>query len=959
MLFLSTIITGALYLRADRAARAATAAQRQSDRRWYGAEMNLAYQDWKDGYTRLAESRLARQENPGHGDDLRGFEWYLLGRLCRMELATLAGPTAPVRCVAFAPDGAFLASAAGGPGQHAEIRIWKMADRTVLSTLHPPWTSVFSLAYGPGGLILAAGAAADGGSGECRLWDVDHGRELTSILGQSGKGDVRAVAFSPRGNELALGGRDGTIRLVGAQGTALRELKGHQASLTCVAYSPDGKRLASTSRDGAILCWDLATGTSSLLLHSVSDSTRLAFSPDGTLLAATGQKAVVPVWDASSGREVHMLNGHTDPVRGISFSPEGKYLASSSDDRTVRLWDLATGEAVFTLRGHAEPVLDVAFSPDLWRLASAGGDGTVKLWDAVNPQEFRPFIGHRSSVHAVAFNPDGSRIASAGSDRSVRVFDVATEREVLMLSGHVDSVIDVAYSPDGSRIASAGYDGSVRIWDAVTGAQQADLRGHTTPVHGLAFGPDRSRLVSGGTRTSRRFIPIGGELFVWDVPAGKKIRALGAAASDGDPRGYLAVDFSRDGRTIAAACGDRTVRFWDASSGAPGRVLHGHEDRIRAMAFSRDGVRIATAGDDRTIRLWNVASGEPIAIFRGHTAPVRGVAFSPDGNRLASVSGGHNKAESHLASEVKLWDLATGQEVLTLRERTAFATDIAFSPDGRRLATADADFLVTIWDGAEPTPELRVGRQARSLVGRLFEGSPKHSLDKVRRRLEIDPSIDDEFRRAAMARALTEEEDFIRQKADDLANTLLLKPLFREEAIEALRHDPALDANLRREAIRIAQQVPEKPRQLDQAARKVVRRSDASHDLYLLALRRAEAACRLVPIEGAYRTTLGMAQYRLGRNQEAVDTLTAADALNSTPEDGPMPADWAFRAMALYRMGRHDEDQAALGRLQQIVKGPEWAGDNEAQALLREAQALFAESPQDSAPSTKTVVIPP
>ena len=843
-LLLGTIVSTTQWARAQRETDAARAAQHLSERRWYIAEMNLAHQDWKDGYTALAEARLRRQAGRAvTGSDPRGFEWYFLRRLCRMELASLPDHTAPVKCLAFTPDGAgFVTAADGRSGGPVEIRTWRTSDRSTVRTVHPSWAQVFGIGFRGNGSVLAAVGAAAGQPGEVRLWDAADGHEIGTIPGRSDLG-IRAFAFSPSGDRLALAEADPVVRVVDLNGLTLQELRGSDGPLDRVAFAPDGRSVAAVGWKGILLVWEWPSGRIIRRLEGLSGAgNSLAYAPDGKSIAAAGEASVVQIWSIETGRVIRSLLGHSEWIRSIGFSPDGLQIASAGDDRTVRLWDLESGKPAGTLRGHSEPVTAVAFSPDGWRLISAGGDATVKLWEPVQTQEYRSLHGHRSSVNAVAFSPDGRRLASAGVDCTVRIFDAARESEVLVLQGHAGSVLDVEFDPGGELLASAGEDGTVRIWDASTGTERAVLRGHMAVVNRVAFSPDGRWIASASAGYDRGDRPCRGELILWDIASGKQRASFGPAPHERSWKGFLAVDFSPDGRSIATACGDRSVRVWDIGGRTPPRILVNEKVRARALAYSPDGRRLAISGDDRMIHLVDLMSGRSLTL-RGHTAAVRGVAFSPDCQRLASVSGGHNSAARYLTGEVKLWDVVTGQEILTVRHRSAFANDIAYSPDGLRLATADADRRITLWDAAEPLATMSPDRQARSLVGHHFNRTPTPPLAEVERIIRADPSIDEPLRVSALARASEMARDRVLKEAEDLVHSLLLKPMFRDEVVRSLMEDATIGPDLRREAILIAKSAVEKPRSLNNASRGVVRRPDAPAVDYILALRRAEAAC--------------------------------------------------------------------------------------------------------------------
>jgi len=139
------------------------------------------------------------------------------------------------------------------------------------------------------------------------------------------------------------------------------------------------------------------------------------------------------------------------------------------------------------------------------------------------------------------------------------------------------------------------------------------------------------------------------------------------------------VAFSPDGKRLASASGDRTVKVWDAGTGQESFTLKGHTDAVVSVAFSPDGKRLASASKDQTVKVWDAGTGQETLTLKGHINEVDSVAFSPDGKWLASAS---------FDQTVKVWDAGTGQETLTLKGHTGWVVSVAFSPDGKRLASA-------------------------------------------------------------------------------------------------------------------------------------------------------------------------------------------------------------------------------------------------------------------------------
>jgi dipeptidyl aminopeptidase/acylaminoacyl peptidase len=404
----------------------------------------------------------------------------------------------------------------------------------------------------------------------------------------------------------------------------------------------------------------------------------------------------------------------------------------------------------------------------------------------------------------------------------------------------------------------------VKVWDAATGGELLTLKGHTNPVVSLAFSPDGRRLASASWDKTVR---------VWDAATGGELLTL-----KGHTRALLGVAFSPDGTRLASAGGDGTVKVWDAATGGELLTLKGHTGEVSSVAFSPDGRRLASAGRDGTVKVWDAGSGQETLSLKAHTAGVSSVAFSPDGLRLASAS---------VDGTAKVWDAATGGELLILRGHPGGILGVAFSPDGTRLAGGDQGGAVKVWD-ASPVPAA------------------------VWRQREMVSHVD----------ALFEELGL------------------RDEVFSRLRKEPALTDSDRDFAFHVAQTHQEYPWQLYAAAWERVKTADLAREAYALALRQAEAAVRLDPGDGNILNTLGVAQYRMGQYAEAVATLTQSDKINAE-KGGSLPADLAFLAMAQHRLGRKEQTQATLGRLREALKQPRWANDAESQGFLREAEALL------------------
>jgi uncharacterized protein (TIGR03067 family) len=263
--------------------------------------------------------------------------------------------------------------------------------------------------------------------------------------------------------------------------------------------------------------------------------------------------------------------------------------------------------------------------------------------------------------------------------------------ELLTLPGGMGCATHgLAVSPDGKHVAVAtGHRGSVTVWDLETGRNRPVLCGHVLPVSSVACSPDGRLLASASDDRTVK---------VWDAASGGLLHTLRGHAA-----GVRDVAFSPDGKRLASASpGDRTIRVWRVATGAPLRTIPVQEGCV-SLAASPDGRRLAGACLDRTIRTWRVATGREERTLGPLAGPTEAVAFSPDGKHLAAASRG-------VDGTIKVWDVHTGAEVLSWAGHDHYVCSLAFTPDGRWLASASQDTTVKVWDG-------RTGREECTLRG--------------------------------------------------------------------------------------------------------------------------------------------------------------------------------------------------------------------------------------------------
>ena len=287
------------------------------------------------------------------------------------------------------------------------------------------------------------------------------------------------------------------------------------------------------------------------------------------------------------------------PVASVKFSPDGKLLAVGGY-REVRLLDPRNGKVIATLSGHADYVRSIAFSPDGKMLAAAGGPpqrwGEIKIWDVQSHQLLKTMQGHTDCIYSIAWSPDGKLIASGSYDKMAKLWDVAGGKEVSNLKDHIDAVFAVAFSPDGKRLVTASQDRTVKIWDVATGRRLYTLSDASDGLTTVAYSPSGDRIAAAGYDKT---------IYVWRL-GGDDGHLEQSLIADQDA--ILSLVWSPDGKTIITASSDGSIRFRNADTLDPIRVIDHQPDWVDALSVSPDGKQLAAGRFNGTLSLYNAES---------------------------------------------------------------------------------------------------------------------------------------------------------------------------------------------------------------------------------------------------------------------------------------------------------------------------------------------------------------
>ena len=638
--------------------------------RSYVADMDLANRAVHENDLGAAQALLRRYWPGPHENDLRNWEWRYLANLSEGDPhVSLVAHSASVRSLCFLDDDTLLTAAS------ADWRtvVWNLKERrpdiiitngasgggaSQVIAVAPRRNMIFFRAqWNRASLITVVDLQS---ATEANLRDANRSRVNRNA-------PITSLDISPDQNVLAVAFAD-HVALWDLEGKIWSEpFKTQSGAATQCLFSPDGRVLVVADESGHIAFWNLPDRkTIEVLTNAPGTLGVLSFSGDGQWLVNPGGNSPTRIWSAKDRTLVAELRDSTFVERAV-FSADGHWLALVGGDATVRLWETSRWEKTRTLRGHTDPIVSVDFSPNGHFLATGARNGEVKLWSMDKPPVApERIVFPKSDFFALADDGSGFglvRRPSSGSASWTGEVWTTTPLQRSFTAALPAGPPNSAVILSGSRGAVlGGLDGSIRVVGPFVGQERIVTNTHKREVYRMDASLDGSTLA-----TKELDFSENAQVRIWRLPHLEPIAALPHAQN------VHSIKLSDDGKLLAGFTGPGDVGVWEVPSMKGPPMWRGVAalQEISACAFSPDNRWLAAATSDGGAFLWKLATRRHTVLPRALTK-YNSLSFSRDGSRLAAGSEG----------ESKLFDTATGQAVLTFKDR---GLKLAFARDGERL----------------------------------------------------------------------------------------------------------------------------------------------------------------------------------------------------------------------------------------------------------------------------------
>lgn len=579
-----------------------------------------------------------------------------------------------------------------------------------------------SISYSPDGTRLAVASSTG-----IWIYDADTGTEQILLTGN--EHGTNSVVFSPDGDSLASGGYREILLWDVATSKILNSFIGHKGWVR-VGFVKDSDTLISFGNRVVIL-WDIASGRKIREIKIIdSNGIRRFFltlfgrevwsaylylnkKTDNGIAAIGYKNGIVRLKDATTGKQLREIQGHKDIVNQLTISPDGKILAVDIYNSPPSLWDIATGKKLKVLSENVSLGGMFTFSRDNKTLIYQTAFDGIELWN-VESGKLRATLGNNSNrIGPITFSPDAKQFIGGSADGLIRTWDALTGKELSILTtGHTQGINAIAFSRDGNTLV-VGINKTIQLWDTKTHTLISDETQQAEKLIDLTFSADDNIVTSIcklrfhiKKRDDYRKESISGELRLWNASNGEFLSFSPIESTKGEAP-VLPNQRNVSGSTQAMSA-DSILKTTKTSKGVE-KIL---KYQIHGLAkFSQNSLMLATplnsslaTGNDRySIILWDVPSRQVLFRLYGHKKEIKAIAFTADGKVLASGS---------KDGTIRLWDTKTGKQIQELS--SGLKTTLAFSSDGNSIASVVNNNQIQLWDVSS-------GQKTSTLNGKIGE----------------------------------------------------------------------------------------------------------------------------------------------------------------------------------------------------------------------------------------------
>lgn len=713
-------------------------------------------------YTFQAKGKLLAVSPSGHFAAVAGSNVVEIADLkAKSLLHSLPVDAKEITSLAWSADDKILAVA----DANGSIHSWNIPGGQKLFESRMHDGAIRALAGNPQDMLFASGGA----DGQIRLWNQPG---LPETILETEKTDALIISPAPRGQSVAIGAADGSVRIVDSdKRETIATFAAVGKPIAAIEWSPDEEWLAAGGRDGIVRVWKVDDGENSLAtVDAGSPVVQMAFHGNGPALIAGLQNGHFKKWNLPFQKS-QALSGHTDTITSIVGNQSGSQVVTGGNDRVCRLYNVDRGELVRVFEGAQDGITSVAQIADeswiaagdrsgqltMWTtangeligsvrtsdgaiakvacnsknrlLATASNDGLIRIWQApLTPSVHIEDPPQDAAVLAVSSN--GQRVALGLPDFTIAIRDTRTGEQLKTLTGHTKAITALGFSQDGSLVVSGSLDESVDLWNVESGERLVQWNGHTTPLRAVA-------VLSNGDEL--RACTVDGQLSAY-TRGNNQLRVL-----QQPKKGTTSVAISPSGKRLALANPDGSVQLVDAESGS---LLEktGTSDRVLAISWCADDETWVSLDSSLAVKYWKSAN---LASDRGWTNAPRGmnsIVASADGSRLFGVGTGQQPtvwdSEGNVL-QVFDWDTRIAAKAVAMSadggvavaigsdgKMSAFhsslvsafkahagGTDLVGFADDRVVVSAGADSTISAWD---------INTKSRT---RQFEGCPSRAVE--------------------------------------------------------------------------------------------------------------------------------------------------------------------------------------------------------------------------------------